>query len=325
MNDFWLGRPVLVTGASGFIGSWLTAAIVRLGASVTATTRRVEDNAGPIRWLAGSIRDEEFVEFAFAQSRPAIVFHLAAQSLANLSHADPAFTLETNVRGAWVLLETSRRYGVEGVILSSSGLVSGTSAEEDSHGSHSPYVTSRSCAEAIARMYACSFGVPAMTLRLSNVFGGGDTNYSRLIPGVIRSSLRGEPFVIRSDGKGVRDLLYIEDAVDAFLCGAERVCLDPSLSGHAFPIASGAQWTVLEITEMILSVLGCSHIRPIVRNETGHERPQPPLDIALAGERLGWRPQVKLTDGLRRTADWYRRHMESERPAVRASAAGGLV
>lgn len=321
VTNFWLGRSVLVTGGTGLIGRWLTCVLASAGASVSAihwkqappASSENEDSFAHVDWVNGSVADAAFLESVFAKSQPEIVFHLAARSLTGAAESDPAATLETNVRGVWILFEACRRHCVRSVVVASSGQVYAPAMaspldEESLLGGELPYSASKNCAEIITRMYAHSFQVPAIILRFSNVFGGGDNNFSRLIPGVIQSALRGERFLIRGDGQSVRDLLYIEDGVSAFLRGAESLFSDPSLAGHAFNIAQGKRWSILEITETLLAMLQCSHLRPIVQNVVKRESRHQHLDISKAWHYLGWRPYIEVLEGLRRTVDWYVKH-----------------
>lgn len=314
MNSFWRDKTVLVTGATGFMGRWLTEALLSAGASVTALTRRTEHPPGPVRWLTGSIADPDRLNEVFAASSPGIVFHLAAQSLTGGS--DAAAALEANTRGTWLVLDACRRFRVRSVIHASSWQARATACV-------SPYQASKQCADVIAAMYRHQFHLPVLTLRFSNVYGGGDENGSRLVPGAMRAALRGEPFVIRGDGRSVRDLLYIDDAVDALLRAGQRAALHPSEPVHCFDIASGESRTVLEITESILEILGCAHLRPVIAQEVPGEERLPQRDLAGALQYLGWLPRTGLPEGLRKTADWYRRQSVPEAPLVRASASGG--
>ena len=164
----------------------------------------------------------------------------------------------------------------------------------------------RGCADLITTMYATTFGLHATIARCGNLFGGGDLNYSRLIPGVIRATSRGERFVIRSDGKYVRDFLYVEDAADAYLTLAEAMQAEPALRGEAFNFGLGLRPTMLELVNLITQMMGREDLEPIVQNTASAEIREQYLDAAKANSRLGWKPAYGLEEGLRRTIDWYR-------------------
>ena len=346
MSDFWHGRRVLVTGATGLMGSWLVSALVRSRAVVTGLSRgqtrhaepAIEPRSGGAKLIAASVTDVGVLRDIFETCRPETVFHLAAQALNGTARQDPTFSLDSNIRGTWTVLETCREYRVSQAVIASScgvyGESNGSALNEDAplRGS-SPYSQSKKCAELIAIMYARNFGLATGLLRFSNVFGGGDLQFSRLIPGTIRSTLRSEPCQIRGSGRDRRDFLYVEDAVASYLLLAEALAKDPSLAGQVFNIGQGLTRTVLEITNIILTIMRRPDLLPVVQNQQCADSHDQVLDIAKAHSTLGWRRRISLEEGIDRTVKWYRANYSSQseiltgtapqtRPA-RASGASG--
>jgi len=318
-RGFWTDRPVLVTGATGLLGSWLVPELVRRGAEVVALIRDgaprsilVRDGwLGKIATVQGSLTQEGVLARAFAEYAIDTVFHLGAQTLVGVAKVDPVGTLEANVRGTWLLLESARRCGVRQVLVASSDKAYGDAErlpyrEEDPLQGRFPYDVSKSCTDLVTAMYARTYGLHTAIARCGNLFGGGDLNFSRLIPGVIQATLRGERFLIRSDGKYVRDFLYVEDAVAAYLHLAERLADDDSLAGEAFNFGLGLRPTMLDLTESILKLMDRTELRPVVQNIAAAEIREQYLDATKARTRLGWMPRYSMEEGLRRTIRWYR-------------------
>ena len=318
-NFTWTGRPVLVTGATGLLGSWLIPELVRRGAEVVALVRDGTPQSLLVRdgWLdkitsvKGSLTDDGLVRRACAEYAIDTVFHLGAQTLVGVAKLDPVGTLEANVRGTWMVLEAARQTGVKQILIASSDKAYGDSANLPYREDHPlqgrfPYDVSKSCTDLITTMYARTFGLRAAIVRCGNLFGGGDLNFSRLIPGVIRATLKGEAFQIRSDGLFVRDFLYVEDAVDAYLTLAQQLALDDSLVGEAFNFGLGLRPTMLELSDKVLQLMGRSDLRPVVQNIASAEIRQQYLDTQKSLDRLGWKPRHGLEDGLRNTISWYR-------------------
>jgi len=242
-----------------------------------------------------------------------------------VAKVDPVGTLEANVRGTWMLLEAARQAGVRQVLVASSDKAYGPSDRLPYHEDYPlqgrfPYDVSKSCADLITTMYARTFGLRAAIVRCGNLFGGGDLNFSRLIPGVILATLRGENFLIRSDGLFVRDFLYVEDAADAYLRLAEHLAADESLAGEAFNFGLELRPTMLDLTLRVLQMMGRADLRPIVQNVASAEIREQYLDASKARARLGWAPRYGMDEGLRRTIDWYREHLKDEAKQERTPA-----
>lgn len=322
---FWRDRPVFVTGATGLLGSWLVPELVNRGATVVVLLR---DGAPRSRlvsdgWLSrvvtvhGALEDGALARRTLAEYSIDTVFHLGAQTLVGVAKVDPVSTLEANVRGTWLLLEAARQTGVRQFLMASSDKAYGDSDRLPYREDHAlqgrfPYDVSKSCADLIATMYARTYGLGTAIVRCGNLFGGGDLNFSRLIPGVIQATLRGEKFMIRSDGKFVRDFLYVEDAAEAYMLLAEKLAGERTLAGEAFNFGLEMRPTMLELTHKVLQMMGRPDLEPVVQNIASAEIREQYLDAGKARERLGWAPRHGMDAGLRRTIDWYREYMASD-------------
>lgn len=325
----WRGVPVLITGADGFIGSWLAERLLDLGADVIvlkrdrpANSRLRIDAVEPRCTVAqGDLSDHTELLRVLNEYGVEAVFHLAAQAIVAVANRSPLSTFETNVRGTYNLLEAARLAPtVDRVIVASSDKAYGEHddlpyREDAKLQPRYPYDTSKAAADLIARSYAETYELPVAVTRLANVYGGGDFNFSRLVPDAARAILAGERPVVRSDGTPERDFIYVADAVDAYLAVAAGLD-DPANRGMAFNAGAGHPWPVLEIVETLLDVAGSS-LRADVRG-TGKpdgEIDRQYLDSTLIGERLGWRAAWDLRDGLAETFAWYARALPASQPA----------
>jgi CDP-glucose 4,6-dehydratase len=318
-QSFWLDRPVLVTGCTGVLGSWLTIALVDAGAAVIGLIRDEvpfshlcrSGYQDRIRAVRGDVTNYELVERVLNEYEIETVFHLAAQTIVPIANRAPLSTFETNIKGTWTLLEAARRAPRTGrIIVASSDKAYGVHEElpytEDAAllGCH-PYDVSKACADRIARTYAVTYELPVAVTRCANLYGGGDLNWSRLIPGTIRCVLRGRPPVIRSDGTLIRDYLYIPDAVVGYLRLAE--CLDrPHVAGEAFNFGMNDPKSVLEVVQTIIDVSDQPSLEPQVLGEAKNEIQAQYLDSSKAKRVLDWTPQYSMQEGLRETLAWYR-------------------
>src|SRR5437588_11661747 len=265
-SAFWLDRPTLVTGATGLVGSWLVKRLVNAGADVVCLVRdwmpqsefvrsRVIEQVKVVR---GDVCDQTLLERALGEHEIDTVIHLAAQTIVGIANRNPVSTFETNIRGTWALLEAARRSPkVKQIVVASSDKAYGDQEKlpydetMPLQGKH-PYDVSKSCADLIAQTYAVSYNLPVAVTRCGNFYGGGDLNWNRVVPGTIRSVIRGERPVVRSDGKFVRDYFYIEDGAAAYMLLAERLASYAGLRGQAFNFSNESQISVLDMVELIL-------------------------------------------------------------------------
>jgi len=278
------------------------------------------DLIGKTNLVRGDVLDQAVLERVLGEYEVDTVIHLAAQTIVGVANRNPISTFESNIAGTWRLLEACRRSPqVRQIVLASSDKAYGVAevlpyTEETALQGRHPYDVSKSCADLIAQSYAATYGTPVAITRCGNFFGGGDLNWSRLVPGTIRSVLRGQRPVIRSDGKSVRDYFYVEDGAAAYLMLAERLAGDASLRGQAFNFSNGTPVSVLDLVDRILRMMG-SRLTPDIRNDAPNEIPDQFLDASKARTTLGWRPTFSLDAGLRRTIDWYRKAFEEEAAA----------
>ncbi|MBM3994555.1 MAG: NAD-dependent epimerase/dehydratase family protein [Planctomycetes bacterium] len=315
---FWRDRPVLVTGATGLVGSWLLKRLHAANADVVALVRdwvpaseavrsRTLDQVTTVR---GDVRDRDLMERVLGEFEIDTVIHLAAQTIVGIANRNPISTFETNIQATWNLLEACRRSPkVKQIILASSDKAYGDQEhlpyDENTplQGKH-PYDVSKSCADLIAQAYAVSYGTPVVITRCGNFYGGGDLNWNRIIPGTIRSILRHERPVIRSDGQFVRDYFYVEDGAAAYMHLAEQLAARPELRGHGFNFSNERPVTVLEIVGEVAKVMG-SDLKPEIRNEANNEIRKQFLSAEKARTMLHWQPLFTLNTGLQATVKWY--------------------
>jgi len=325
MENFWLDRPSFVTGATGLVGGWLVRRLVENGAEVVCLVRDwvpqselVQSSViERVKVVRGDVRDQALLERVLGEYEINTVIHLAAQTIVTIANRNPASTWETNVQGTWALLEACRRSAtVKQIVMASSDKAYGDSEalpydeETPLRGRH-PYDASKSCADLISQAYATTFDLPVVVTRCGNFYGGGDLNWNRIVPGTIRSVLRGQRPVIRSDGQYVRDYFYVEDGAAAYMLLAERLAQDGALTGRAFNFSNETQTTVQEITERILKLMG-SNLRPDVRNEASNEIRHQYLSAARARRELNWQPLFTLDEGLQLTIEWYRAFLSTD-------------
>jgi CDP-glucose 4,6-dehydratase len=318
---------VLVTGARGFAGAWLAKALLERGDTVASldhsasgpgtSTLALLGIASDVADITGDLCDDEGLRRVLRDHRVEVVFHLAAETIVATVASSAARGFETNVRGTWTLLEACQVEGVERVVVASSDKAYGPHNElpyrEDfALRPTTPYEASKAAADLIARCYWPSYGLPVAVTRFANIYGGGDLNFSRLVPEAVCAAIDGRRPVLRSDGSPERDFLYVTDAAAAYLAIADRLDRD-DVRGEAFNAGGGRPHRVGEVVALILELAG-SDLEPDVRgagNPPG-EIDRQWVDPTKLRERCGWRPEVGLEEGLRRTIEWYREH-----PAVR--------
>lgn len=324
-KKFWQDRPTLVTGATGLLGGWLVRQLIAAEADVVCVVRDWVPQSEFVRAglrdrvkvVNGDVRSQSLLERVLGEYEIDTVIHLAAQTIVGIANRNPVSTFKTNIAGTWALLEACRRSpAVKQIVVASSDKAYGEHKQlpydEDAPlmGRH-PYDVSKSCADLIAQSYAATYGLPVAITRCGNFYGGGDLNWNRIVPGTIRSVLRGQRPVIRSDGKFVRDYIYVEDGAAANLSLAERLAADKNLIGQAFNFSNESQISVSELVDRILKLMN-SDLQPDVRNEATNEIREQYLSARKAREVLGWKPLFTLDEGLQRTIDWYRGFLGAE-------------
>lgn len=321
-TSFWQDRPTFVTGATGLLGSWLVRRLIELGAdavclvrdwvprSELVSARQIEQ----VKVVRGDVCDQALLERTLGEYEIDTVIHLAAQTIVTIANRNPLSTFETNIGGTWALLEACRRTPtVKRIVVASSDKAYG---DHDSlpylentplQGKH-PYDVSKSCADLIAQQYAASFGLPVAISRCGNFYGGGDLNWNRIVPGTIRSVLKGQRPIIRSDGSLIRDYIYVEDGVSAYLHLAEQMN-NPQVVGQAFNFSNEIQVTVLDLTRRLLRLMNREDLEPDILNQVSNEIKHQYLSSEKARRILGWKPSFSLEEGLTRTIGWYQRHL----------------
>jgi len=318
-NNFWRDRPVLVTGATGLLGGWLTRSLLDRGASLVCLVRDWVPQCELVRTgqlehvsvVRGDVTDRGVIERTLGEYEVQTVFHLAAQTIVGIANRNPVSTFESNVQGTWNLLEACRRSPLVGaIVVASSDKAYGTHTvlpygEDMALQGRHPYDVSKSCADLIAQAYAATYNLPVGITRCGNFYGGGDLNWNRVVPGTIRSILRQERPVIRSDGQYIRDYFYVEDGAAAYMLLAEHLSGNRALHGMAFNFSNEIQITVLELVEKILAKMG-SKLEPEVQNQASHEVRHQYLSAERARKLLNWAPEFTLDEGLERTIAWYR-------------------
>jgi len=318
-SNFWSDRRVFLTGCTGLLGSWLTEALVGAGADVVGLVRdRVPKSRlvqtgliNQISVVSGEVEDYLLLERSLNEYQVQTVFHLAAQTIVGIANQSPLSTFDTNIRGTWNLLEASRRTSwVESVVVASSDKAYGEHEKlpytEDAElkGRH-PYDVSKSCADLISQGFSVTYGLPVSIARCGNLFGAGDLNFNRLIPGTIRSVLRGEAPVIRSDGKPTRDYVYVEDAANAYMLLAEATAKQTPIQGNAFNFSYERPMPATEVVDAIIRQMGKADLKAKILNNASNEIPHQFLESGKARTMLGWKPGCDFEEGLKRTIPWY--------------------
>jgi CDP-glucose 4,6-dehydratase len=316
----WKGKKVLITGASGFLGTWLSLYLNKMGAEPVGlwhdpTYPRKMEMMG---WVHADLRNFEDIHRIVAEVKPDIIFHLGAQALHGVGMKAPLYTIQTNVMGTTNVLEACRQIGgVGAIVVSTSDKAYGEQpklpyTELDSMNGKAPYEVSKSCADLIAQGYRKTFVMPISVLRCGNIFGGGDYNFSRLIPYTIRQCLRNEPIFLRSDGSLLRDYVYVEDVVDAFLKVAESVYDVNNLESEDFNVGYNKPQTVEEVVFSITDLMNCGNLEIHTQKDSTYfsaEIPKQWLDSTKIQKKLGWQPIIGYDEGMQRTIGWYNKYV----------------
>ncbi len=318
-RGFWQNKRVFVTGANGFVGSWLTKGLVEAGAQVIVLIK--EDVPGSIMEgkevysklkavIKGSLVDYGLVENIFREYKIDTCFHLAAQAIVGTANRSPLPTFESNIKGTWNVLEAARNHEIRGMVVASSDKAYGGHdklpyTEDFSLLALHPYDASKACCDVLARTYAHTYHLPVAVTRCANIYGGGDLNFSRIIPDTMRSAFGKKNPVIRSDGSPLRDYIYIEDVVRAYLILAERVNNNEEVRGQAFNFGTETPISVIDLVNKIIKISGRTELKPVILNQAKNEIQEQYLSCKKAKKLLGWKPACSLDKGLKLTFEWY--------------------
>lgn len=334
-NNFWENKKVFVTGVTGLLGSWMALELVQRGASVVGLVRDQvpESNfyssgtSKRVTIVMGNVTDFELLSRTLQEYEIEYCFHLAAQAIVGFANQDPLPTFESNIRGTWSVLEACRRRSeIKGIVIASSDKAYGSQAipyrEEAPLLGQNPYDVSKVCADYLARAYGKSFRLSVAITRCSNLFGGGDLNFSRIIPGTIRSLLLDQAPVIRSDGSPTRDYVYVKDAVQGYLTLAEKLS-QPEVQGEAFNFGSARPVSVLDLTNQLIEISGKRNLEPVIlgKGKMRGEIDQQYLSIDKARKVLGWSPEYSFEGALRETYLWYQKFFNANKSFVIQGAA----
>jgi CDP-glucose 4,6-dehydratase len=321
--SFWNNKSVLVTGATGLVGSWLVRDLLEKGARVTALVLDNDPSSQLIRSgdyslisiVNGDLRNYKDVSRAVFNNECTDIFHLGAQTIVGTALQDPISTFESNVQGTWNVLEAARQSSgaVKSVVVASSDKAYGSSEELpylESFPLHGdgPYDVSKSCTDLIAQSYGSTYGIPATIARCGNIYGGGDLNWSRIVPGTIRDLLNNKRPVLRSDGTFVRDYVHVDDVVSAYLTLAE-VSQSKSINGEAFNFSTDEPFSVLDLYREISLMVSGKYIEPEIKNTAKSEIKDQHLNSTKARLVLGWKSTVDLQNGLEKTVSWYKSYL----------------
>ena len=330
-DRFWQGRHVFVTGAAGLVGSWLIEDLLRVRARVVVLIHHPDPQSNLYRSglyrnisiVHGNLEDYGTLEYAINKYEIDTVFHLAAQAIVGVAHRSPLQTFEANIRGTYNLLEACRQHPnlVKRIVVASSDKAYGTHdalpyTEDMALQGKYPYEVSKSCADLICQTYYHAYNLPVTIARCGNIYGGGDLNWSRIVPETIRCCLSGRRLEIRSDGTFVRDYIYVKDVTTAYMRLAESL-EDPRVKGEAFNFSPWQPLSVLELVEQIQQLSGCPELEPRILNNAKGEIYSQYLDSSKAREILGWQPRYTLNQGLEETIVWYKNYFSNNEELIR--------
>ncbi len=323
MVECWRDKTTFITGATGLLGGWLVKDLLNKKADIVCLVRDwIPEsqliNSGMlnnVKIIRGNLEDQSLLERILGEYEVEVVFHLAAQTIVGVANRNPISTFESDIKGTWALLEACRRSPkVKSIVVASSDKCYRADCqlpyiEDMPLGGDSPYDVSKSCVDLISQSYAKTYKMPIGITRCGNFYGGGDLNWNRIVPGTIRSIIRNERPIIRSDGKYIRDYLYIEDAVSAYELLAENILENPELFGQAFNFSSEKPLEVLDIVNLIIRMID-SKLEPIIKNEAGNEIRKQYLSSQKAHLLLRWWSSHSIDEGLKKTINWYLQFFE---------------
>lgn len=325
--SFWRDRNSFITGATGFVGSHIARALIEQGARVFCLERGDSsrsysnslDNLGiraQVTVINGKVEDFALMERIINEYKIDAVFHLAAQALVGAANLSPLSTFETNIRGTYTLLEACRiSKTVKRIVVASSDKAYGTSEKTPSAKNHSldglyPYEASKVCTDVLARSFAYTYNTPVVVTRFANIYGPGDLNISRIVPGTIVSVLKNESPIIRSDGTPKREFVFADDVARAYLMLAEKI---EDVQGEAFNFGSGEPIQMLDLVQRIIKFVGKEgEIKPniLVKKNNLDEFYDQHLGSEKATKILKWKPEININEGLKRTISWYEKNLE---------------
>jgi len=322
MNNFWEEKNVLITGCTGFIGSWLTKELIEKGAKVTGIIRdsvptcnfNLLNLSKKVNIVPGEIEDFNTIKRSLAEYNIDTVFHLAAQPIVTIALKDPMGTFRTNIMGTWNILEACRQLDVKRVIIASSDKAYGTHDKLPYDETFEllgryPYDVTKSCSDMLAQTYFKTYGLPIGITRCGNVYGGGDLNFNRIVPETMKNIIQNKNPVIRSDGKFIREYFYVKDTAGAYLRLAENMH-KPEVKGEAFNFGSEEPITVLDFVQRMIDISGKKNLKPEVLNQAKAEITTQYLSSKKASKILEWTPKYSLNDGLKETYEWYQNYLK---------------
>lgn len=332
MDNFWKGKRVLITGANGFLGSHLSIALLEKGAEVIGLIKEnpkvsyLQVTLKGLRNPKIKIIKSDLVYFLslfklFKFYKPDICLHVAAKSIVDIAKSSPLATFQTNIKGTWNILEIARICNTKAIVVASSGKAYGQHQklpykEDAALQALHPYDVSKACADMLTSCYANTYGLNAVVTRCANIYGPGDFNFSRIIPDTIRSAILGENPIIHSDGTPLRDYIYIDDVVDAYLILTKKLYNGNIKPGEAFNFGTGKPINVLSLVNKILTIANKPALRPKIltkRKITGKIDRQY-LSSQKAKSQLGWASQYSLAKGLKITFAWYAEYLKCRNP-----------
>jgi CDP-glucose 4,6-dehydratase len=321
-TSYWKGKKVFVTGPNGFLGSWLVKALVERDAEVVALIRDDIPNSyfvtsgihNKVIKVYGCLEDYRLLLRTLNEFEIDTIFHLGAQTIVTTANREPLSTFESNIKGTWNILEAARNvHNIKRIIIASTDKAYGTketlpyTEDESLEGEH-PYDVSKSTADLIAQAYFKTYGLPIGITRCGNIYGGGDLNFTRIVPGTIRSILKNEQPIIKSDGTYIRDYFYVEDTVRAYMTLAGNLD-NPKIRGEAFNFSGETRLPVLEVVELITKLMK-SKLKPKILNEVKHEIKEQYLSTEKAKSLLNWKPKSNIEEGLKSTIEWYKSYFQ---------------
>jgi CDP-glucose 4,6-dehydratase len=311
-NDWLKHKNILITGITGFLGQNMAQKLSALGANVVGIVRddRQYFNPSSITAVRGTIEDYRLMKRVVDQYGIQVCFHLAAQSIVSFAYSNPSETFDTNIKGTWSLLDACRTgKHMEAIVVASTDKVYGDQeilpyTEDQDLGGIYPYDVSKVCEELLTLSFSKTYRIPVGITRCTNLFGPMDYNFSRIVPGTILSILQGEDPVIRSNGKMLRDYMYVEDAVDAYIELAKAV-MDDKVSSEAFNFGTGHPISARDLVEKIIHLSGRSLTCEVLGNDSGYEIKDQFMDSNKAQQMLNWQPRFTLDEGLNKAIHWY--------------------